>query len=178
MKNKTALRLISIVLAISVLFSSCVSSTMIQSTPSGAKLTIDGAEVGVTPYWYADAKVMGSVTDIELKSDGYEPLYSSIIRAERVDLGAVIAGCFFWFPFLWTLRYQPFHHYELRPKQSVEKVIPDNSAVKNEETQSPMKAQPLQTKEQRLKELKRLLDQELINKNDFERQKQIILNER
>lgn len=178
MKNKTALRFISILLSISVVFSGCVSSTLIQSNPSGAKLSINGVEVGVTPYWYADTKIMGSETDIALESEGYEPLYSSIVRAERVDLGAVIAGCFFWFPFLWTLKYQPFHNYELFPKQSTEQIVPNLTPQRIEEPQIPAKNESVATKEDKLKELKQLLDQKLINNRDYERQKKIILNEK
>jgi PEGA domain len=178
MKNKTALRFISILLSITVLFSSCVSTTLIQSYPSGAKLSIDGVEVGKTPYWYADTKIMGSETDITLESEGYEPIYSSFLRAERVDLGAVIAGCFFWFPFLWTLKYQPFHHYELLPKQSTEQIVPNLTPQKIEEPQLPTKKDSVSTKEQKLKELNQLLEQKLINNRDYERQKRIILNEK
>jgi hypothetical protein len=178
MKKQAALNAITILLAITVLVSSCVSSTLIQSSPNGAKLSINGVEVGVTPYWYADTKIMGSEIDIALESEGYEPLYSSFARAERVDLAAVIAGCFFWFPFLWTLKYQPYHTYEMRPIYSDQQIVPNLNPQGNAVPEISSKNEPISSKEQKLRELKQLLDEKLINLRDYERQKKSILNEK
>jgi hypothetical protein len=51
-----------------------------------------------------------------LTKEGYEDFMASFSRDEEVDVGAVIGGIFFLFPFLWTMKYKPFHTYELERK--------------------------------------------------------------
>lgn len=163
-----------VLLTIVLFLTGCVSSTLIQSNPSGAKVFVNGEHVGYTPYWYSDTKVLGSITNIDLVKDGYEPIYTSIQRNEQVDVGAVIGGFCLGFPFLWTLNYYPTHSYELAPLISQ----PNQKAPENLNSQSvPTQTQPAQisTKSQRLRELKQLLDEKLINNDDFEKQKQKIL---
>jgi len=96
MKNKSFLKFFSILLVASILFTSCVSSTLIQSYPSGAKVYIDGEPTGVTPYWHTDSKITGSITNIDLVKEGYEPLYTSIRRTEQVNVGAILGGFLVW----------------------------------------------------------------------------------
>ena len=157
---------------VTLFFASCASSTLIQSYPSGAKVYINGVQAGRTPYWHTDTNIIGSVTDIDLVKEGYEPFYTSISRDEQVDVGAIIGGFCFGVPFLWSLRYYPTHSYEL---------VPSNQSNKNNEIVSrdsnEVKPQISLPKIQRLKELKQMLDENLINKEDFEKQKQQILNE-
>ena len=95
------------------MFSSCVSTTMIQTSPSGAKVYLDGESVGTTPYTHSDTKVVGSTTTVLIKKEGYEDFVTSISRNEEVDVGAVVGGIFFLFPFFWTMKYKPIHNYEL-----------------------------------------------------------------
>ena len=115
MKNKSFLKLVSIALVTSILFASCASSTLIQSYPSGAKVYIDGEPTGVTPYWHSDSKITGSITNVDLVKEGYEPIYTSFTKTEQVNVGAIIGGCFIWPIFLWTMEYKPTHSYELTP---------------------------------------------------------------
>jgi len=49
--------------------------------------------------------------------EGYEDFLGSFSRDEEVDVGAIIGGIFFLFPFLWTMKYKPFHTYELKRKE-------------------------------------------------------------
>lgn len=105
-------------MAVVVLFASCSSSTLIQSEPSGAKLYMNGEYMGVTPFSYSDTKIVGSSTEIRLEKEGYEPLYTMMSRDETADVGAIIGGVFFLFPFLWTMKYKPTHNYELIPLSS------------------------------------------------------------
>src|ERR1035437_10043584 len=98
---------------LTLLLCGCSSTTMIQSNPSKAKLYIEGAYVGVTPYLYSDTKIVGSSMVIKLEKDGFKPIVSTITRDEEVDIGAVIGGVFFTVPFLWTMRYSPEHNYNL-----------------------------------------------------------------
>lgn len=177
MKKKFALKSVSVLLAVTVLFASCVSSTLIQSYPSAAKVYINGEQVGVTPYWYGDTKIIGSVTNIDLIKDGFEPLYTMIERNEQVDFGAIIGGFCLWFPFLWTMQYNPTHNYELIPiMQQSPQTTPEVVAL--QPTEQPAQNQSVSTKAQQLRELKQLLDEKLITKEDFEKQKQKILDEK
>ncbi len=115
-KTKRFLKVISFFLSSLILFSSCASTTMIESMPSGAKVYVDDGFVGKTPYPYKDTKIVGSCTTIKLKKEGYEPLVTNLCRNERADVGAIIGGVFFLVPFLWTMKYNPVHNYELTPK--------------------------------------------------------------
>ncbi len=110
-------RAVAVLLSCSILFASCASTTVIQSTPGEAKLYLNGEPVGNTPYTVRDSKIVGSSTTVQLKKDGYEPLTTSFSKDEEVNVGAIIGGIFFLFPFLWTMKYKPVHTYELTPTQ-------------------------------------------------------------
>ncbi len=116
MKLTFTIKAIALLLAMSVLFASCASTTIIQSDPSGAKLYLNGEAVGETPYMHTDTKIIGSTNTVRLTMDGYEDFIGSFSRDEEVDIGAVVGGIFFLFPFLWTMKYKPFHTYELQRK--------------------------------------------------------------
>lgn len=66
----------ALILAVSVLFASCSSSTLIQSSPSGAKVYMNEEFLGVTPFSYSDTKIVGSTTSLRLEKEGFEPLYT------------------------------------------------------------------------------------------------------
>jgi len=123
-------------MVMTLLFSSCASSTMIQSTPVGADVYLNGEHAGTTPYKHRDMKIVGSTTDVRIEKEGFETLQTSFSRDEKADIGAIIAGVFFLFPFLWTMRYKPVHSYEMKAidtaKQSVsEKEIKTNLSDEN-----------------------------------------------
>ncbi len=105
--------------------SACTSTTMIQSTPPGARVYINQASAGNTPLVYSDTKISLSKTYMRLEYDGYEPLHVELTRDEEVDVGAVIGGLFVGIPFLWTLKYKPVHHYELIPYMYEEEYLPE-----------------------------------------------------
>lgn len=168
MKKAFLLKSAAIALAVAVLFSGCASSTMINSSPAGAKVYINGESVGTTPYLYTDTKVLGSVINIDLIKEGYEPLYTSFTRSEQVNAGAIVGGLFFLFPFLWTMEYKPTHNYELVPLAATNQ----DTQVQSEQTQ------PDLSKVQRLKELKQMLDENLITQDEFNKAKQKILDEK
>lgn len=168
MKKAFLLKSAAIALAVAVLFSGCASSTMINSSPAGAKVYINGESVGTTPYLYTDTKILGSVINIDLVKEGYEPLYTSFTRSEQVNAGAIVGGLFFLFPFLWTMEYKPTHNYELVPLAATNQ----DTQVQSEQTQ------PALSKVQRLKELKQMLDENLITQDEFNKAKQKILDEK
>ncbi len=114
-KQSLFIRGAAIVLAFAVLFASCSSTTIIQSEPSGAKVYMNEEYKGVTPLTYSDTKIVGSITTLRLEKEGYETFNTLLSRNETVDVGAIIGGIFFLFPFLWTMQYNPTHMYELKP---------------------------------------------------------------
>jgi len=118
MKMKAKMKIFraaAVLLAAVMLLSSCTSTTLIQSVPPGAKVYIDQEPVGTTPYMHADTKIAGSHTFVQLRKEGYQEFNAVIIRNEEVDVGAVVAGVFFWIPFLWVMKYKPVRTYELTP---------------------------------------------------------------
>ena len=163
MKKTITLKTVSIILAGTILLSSCASTTMIQSTPSGAKLYLNGENVGKTPYSYTDTKVVGSTTTVKLKKEGYESLNTSFSRNEQADVGAIIGGILILVPFLWTMKYNPTHSYELSP------ILDNQSKIKSE------KKQNTKSKVDKLRELKQLLDERIITQEEFEKEKKKIL---
>jgi len=174
------LKLTSLVVVASILFSGCVSSTLIQSSPPGAKVYIDGEPMGVTPYWHADSKITGSITNVDLVKEGYEPLYAQFAKTEQVNVGAIVGGLFIWPIFLWSLEYKPTHSFELLPLATTATNTPTiNDSTLTVAPQTPEEqVQTVSPKVQRLRELKQLLDENLISKEDFEKQKQKILDEK
>jgi len=108
----------SVLLTMTLFIAGCSSTTVMHSRPEGAKLYMNGMFVGKTPYVYKDTKIVGSATSVELKMDGYENLSTQISKDEKPDVGAIVGGVFFLFPFLWTMEYQPEHTYELVPASS------------------------------------------------------------
>ena len=152
-------------LAGTVLFSSCVSSTVIQSVPSAAKVYIDGEPKGTTPYNHSDTKIIGSITSVRLEREGFEPFSTSFSRTEEPDIGAIIGGAFVWFPFLWAMKYKPMRIYELNPK---------TEASPGQQTLTLPQAR---SKAERLREIKKLLDEKILTQAEYEKEKKKILDE-
>lgn len=115
MRKKVFIHLTAIVLASAILFSSCASTTIINSSPNGGKLYLDGEAVGTTPYTHTDTKIVGSATPIKIVMDGYQDFNGVLKRNEEANVGAIIGGFFLLFPFLWTMDYKGTHNYELTP---------------------------------------------------------------
>lgn len=125
--KKKHLKISSIIMALLITMSSCVSSTYIESSPSGADLFLNGEAVGQTPYRITDTKIAFSCTTVRIEKEDYQTHYTSIYRDEEADVGAIIGGFLFVFPFLWTLKYKPHHYYKLNPLNDE-----DSSKHKNE----------------------------------------------
>ena len=159
--------IVSQILVCSILLSSCVSTTVIQSNPSGAKVYLNGEPIGVTPYTHQDTKLVGSTTTLKLEKEGYAPLNTYFTRNEEVDLGAVIGGVFVLVPFLWTMKYKPTHNYDLTPINGVGQL---NNKSNSQEG-------AVKSKVERLKELKQLLDEKIITQDEYDNEKKKILNE-
>ncbi|NUM31898.1 MAG: PEGA domain-containing protein [Bacteroidetes bacterium] len=166
-KKSMTKKTISLLLAGSVLLTSCASTTIIQSNPSGAKVYLNGEPVGTTPYTHRDTKIIGSTNIVKLEKEGYDPLNTSFSRDEEVDVGAIIGGFFVLFPFLWAMKYKPTHTYELTPSSGNEQPI-----IKTNPQQNHPKS-----KADRLRELKQLLDEKVITQEEYEKEKKKILEE-
>jgi hypothetical protein len=154
------IKAVSLLMAGCILFTSCSSTTRIQTIPDGARVYINDEPAGTTPYNYTDTKIMFSSTNIRLEKEGYEPYYTILTRDEEVDVGAIIGGFILWVPFAWSMKYKPTHTYELYPLQP-----------------APADQQALPGQADRLRELKKLLDEKVITQEDFDKQKEKILNE-
>jgi hypothetical protein len=153
MKKQTMTsKTIALLLVGTILWTSCTSTTMIQSNPSVAKVYLNGEPVGTTPYTHQDTKIVGSTTTVKLEKEGYETLHTSFSRDEEVDVGAIVGGIFVLFPFLWTMKYKPTHTYELTPSTGDQQ-----PQIKTNPQQSQTKS-----KADRLRELKQLLDEKII----------------
>ena len=170
MKKSIITKIASVVLAGVVLFSSCVSSTMIQSTPNGATLYLGGENVGVTPYLYEDTKIVGSTTSIKMEKEGYETFNTILSRNEEVDVGAIIGGLFVWIPFLWTMKYKQEHTYELTPGNN-------NYNNNTQTTISTQDNQITSVKVMKLRDLKKLLDEKIITQEEYDNEKKKVLEE-
>jgi len=138
---------------------------MIQSKPSGAKVYLDGEIVGKTPYYHTDTKIVGSTTTVRLEKEGYETFNTAFSRNEQADVGAIIGGVLVLVPFLWTMGYKPIHTYELTP------------LLDNQPNVSLEKKKTTKSKLDRLRELKKLLNEKIITQEEFEKEKKKILDE-
>lgn len=104
-----------------------------------------------------------------------------LVRNERADAGAIVGGVFLLFPFLWTMKYDPEHTYELRTANgNSQPVTTPNTLV---DTQSsgvsmPAAAQSagIKSKADRLRENKRLYDEKVLTEKEYEAEKKKILD--
>jgi len=145
----------------------CASTTLIQSNPSGAKVYLNGEPVGTTPYAHRDTKIVGTPTTVKLEKEGYAPVNTSFSRDEEADIGAIIGGFLVLIPFLWTMKYKPYHTYDLTP-----------SAGNGEQIIKPLPQQnQARSKAERLRELKQLLNEGILTQEEYEKEKKKILTE-
>lgn len=109
------IKLISVVLVVAVFVSGCASSTLINTSPTGAKVYIDGQLLGTSPVSHSDTAVSGSTKAVLLKKEGYKDK-TILIRKEDVKIGPIIGGLLVLFPFIWTLGYPDSYTFELEPE--------------------------------------------------------------
>lgn len=164
-KTNKITKVISILLAGSILLTSCASTTMIQSNSSGAKLYLNEEYVGETPYTYRDTKIVGSTTKFRLEKDGYETYNGTFSRDEKADVGAIIGGFFFLVPFLWTMKYNPSRTYELKAISDIPKIVTESKEIQTKKLIT-----------NQLRELKKLLDESVITQEEFDKEKNKVLN--
>jgi hypothetical protein len=168
------IRATALLLACSMFFTACVSTTVINSNPKGARLYLDGEPVGTTPYQHSDTKIIGSTTMVRLEADGYETFHGQFTRDEEVDAGAVVGGIFVLFPFLWTMKYKPSRTFEMIPLGGYDEQ-PAPAAVKPAPAASVTTAP--KSNVERLRELKQMLDEKLITQQEYDAARKKILED-
>lgn len=124
------IKLMTMLLIAVALLSSCASTTLIDSYPSGANLYLNGEAVGQTPFEMTDTKPMFSCTSVRLEKENHNTFYTTICRNEEADVGAIIGGMFCTIPFVWAMKYKPTHFYRLRESDG------SNSGHNNQNTDS------------------------------------------
>lgn len=181
--SRPILRSTAFLLAGQLLFISCASSTLIESIPPGAKLYVDGQAVGNTPYTHRDSKIISSTTSIRMEKEGYKPFYYDISKDEEVKIVPAVAGFFLWVPWLWAMGYKSVHTWELIPDTpepvqtkaapSVQPAAP--APAPSESLSLPQPEHESASKVQKLRDLKRLLDEGVLTQEEFELEKKKIL---
>lgn len=163
---------------------SCISSTVISTEPADADVYINGISAGKSPVVMADRKLSMSTTYIRIEKEGYLPLETYIVRDEKIDFGAAIAGLFLYYPWLWVLEYHPQHNYVLLPDDN----LPDNNISddyffqndnppNNSNNTTVNQPQTQKSKAEKLRELKSLLDDGIITESEYQIEKQKILDQ-
>ena len=105
-----------IVLVAVLLFSGCSTVTTFESTPSGAKVYLDGELIGETPLEVKLSNFIGNPYVLELKKDGYPTFKTSINKEPKV--GPILVGaCTGFLPaLLWCYGPKSSYSYELASK--------------------------------------------------------------
>tara|TARA_B100000795_G_scaffold200818_1_gene154593 strand:+ start:299 stop:616 length:318 start_codon:yes stop_codon:yes gene_type:complete len=105
---------------------------------------------------------------VRLEKDGYETFNTNICRNEEADVGAIIGGIFFLVPFLWTMKYKPTHTYDLTPSLDTE----EDKQIEPKKDKTDIKSKP-----DRLRELKKLLNEGILTQEEYDIEKKKILEE-
>jgi hypothetical protein len=106
------MRLIALTTVICFLCAGCSSTTLIKSSPEGAKLYLDAQYKCVTPCSHTDTAAAGTSRAVLLKKEGFKD-FAGTIKKEEVKIGPIIGGIFFLFPFIWMLGYPDEYTFEL-----------------------------------------------------------------
>ncbi len=108
---------IAVLIAVSLAFAGCASSTVIQSEPSGAQLRIDGQPVGGTPVTFTDPTVwLWTQHQVTLEASGYQTLHSSMNAQPAVLY--IVLGFLCLLPFFLVGELKPTYYYVLGKAQT------------------------------------------------------------
>lgn len=141
----------------------CVSTTLIESSPTGAALYLNEVLVGRTPYKHSDKEIIFTETKVRLELEGYQILDTAFKKDEALNPKVLLGGCITPIPYLWIMKYHPVHFYTLTPLVSQQEQKQDSI--------------PLRTPADQLRELKQLFEENLISEEEFQKAKAKILGE-
>lgn len=164
------------------LFQSCSSTTTITTEPTGAKVYVNNIYAGETPLDITDTKISTECTGIRIEKEGFKPLNTLICKDEQVNTGAAIGGFFIWPIWLWIFEYYPQHNYILEPMNQNYSKVDDNHdkpleyTVNDPDTVKQVQGVPV-SKAQKLQDLKKLYDDGILTKQEYEKEKQKILEQ-
>ncbi|HLK93366.1 MAG TPA: PEGA domain-containing protein [Polyangia bacterium] len=97
----------------------CVSSTILDTQPTGARVFLNGVAMGTTPYTMIDSNIVTTLTSLRFEYPGYSPLNVTVARDEEIDPVPLVAGVIIWPLLLWCLKYHPTHMFVLMPGAGV-----------------------------------------------------------
>ncbi len=96
---------------ISVLLTSCSSTTLIRSSDPDSRIYVDGEFKGNGQVIHTDAKTSGSETSVRIEKEGCAPQNYTFKRNERIDVAACITGVLI-VPLFWLKKYNPEREFE------------------------------------------------------------------
>ncbi|MDX2013164.1 MAG: PEGA domain-containing protein [Myxococcaceae bacterium] len=97
------------------LASGCTSSTIINSRPPGATVTVDGQNLGQAPAQWSETVWAGTKNTVRLSLPGYNDT-NATIAADQWSVGRVIASVLCFLPgLLWSTDYRPSYEFALQP---------------------------------------------------------------
>ncbi|OPX91911.1 MAG: PEGA domain protein [Pelotomaculum sp. PtaB.Bin104] len=97
-------------LIVAFTFSGCVSKTVLNTYPQGARVSVDGEFIGVSPIQYEDKAVSGHTVNILLQKYGYKDK-SSTIKKDDLYIHRFFAPPLFALP--WIMGYKEQYTFEL-----------------------------------------------------------------
>ncbi|PLX71903.1 MAG: hypothetical protein C0614_14130 [Desulfuromonas sp.] len=114
------LRKFFVLLLIATMTSACAQHTAFLSEPAGARVLVDGEEIGVTPCRYDYQLSPGNSHAVTIAKDGFESL-SFVVITDEVDVSArnkwLTAGLVWsplWLGTLFTKKYKDSYDFMLR----------------------------------------------------------------
>ena len=108
-------RVISFVVIVAILITGCAHTALITTTPPGAKVTIDGNNLGVSPVSFNDTSGFPKVFFIKVNKRGYKEINVPIKQAYKGDVTLLwlIPGIF---PYFLTATLNDAYNFNLEKK--------------------------------------------------------------
>jgi len=143
-----------------MIFAACSESVRVATTPPGARLYLDGREVGVTPYTFSVRRSQIREVSYRIELENYRTVEGTLHK--RVAPGRVV-GAVFTLGILYLFR-SPFYIQSLNETLAIQPI-------------QSRQAQQVAPIEERLKKLKQLRDEGVLSHGDYQRQKTHILEQ-